>query len=82
MSRASEAYDALQSAMWNAEPGCVGIDLFTADDLGKADQDSLKPICDSCPLLALCQEYAALAKPKAGYWAGRQHRTYSKGGAR
>lgn len=76
MSRASEAYERLAREMDEIRPGCVGVDLFTADELTAAQRDSLKSICDACPLLALCTEYAALSKPPGGYWAGRTHRQY------
>lgn len=36
------------------------------------DLDDMKEICATCPLLTLCARYAQAAKPRAGFWAGRQ----------
>lgn len=68
---AREAYDALLVAMDAEPPACHGIDLFTADNLTKADVAVCAQICATCPLLALCASYASAARPAAGVWAGR-----------
>jgi hypothetical protein len=75
MTRASEAYDRLHTAMTDSIPECVGIDLFTADSISTADLDDLRKLCDSCPLRKLCDEYARLERPKVGLWAGKQYGT-------
>ena len=65
-----EAYEALHTALQTRPPECVDIDLFTTDDLTRADVEVLAPICASCDLRLLCRRYAETAKVTAGYWAG------------
>lgn len=72
------AHARLNAAMDNDPPECVGVDLFTADELSKADQAALLPFCEVCPVAAQCAEFAALLKPKAGYWAGNHHSHYTR----
>ena len=81
MSRASEAYKALSLAMMETQPECLGIELFTADSTTEADKATMQPICDACPLFALCSAYAELERPKVGYWASKTYRTYGKADA-
>ena len=78
MSRASEAYQALAAAMETTVPNCQGIELFTADNLENPDIAELARICDTCPLFNLCDDYAHIERPKAGIWAGKRYRNYSK----
>ena len=54
-------------------PECVGIDLFTADTLTKADVEILKPICARCDVALLCRQYTKAAKPTVGFWAGKHY---------
>ena len=75
MSRASAAFERLSLAMLETRPECLGLDLFTADDLDKADVAVCAAICDTCPLFDLCLDYADLERPKAGIWAGKRYRT-------
>jgi len=78
MSAASEAYDALHRAMSTTTPACAGLDLFTSDDLTKADIAVLASICDSCELFTLCRGYASVSRPPAGFWAGKKYTTRPK----
>jgi len=82
MSRASEAYAALSLAMISTEPECSGLELFTADSPTADDKAVMGPICNSCPLFALCRVYGDLERPKAGYWAGKTYSTYNTKGSR
>jgi hypothetical protein len=72
MSRASEAYNALNVAMAGTDPACKNderfIDAHTAPE-------TLSPICRTCPLFNLCAAYAEIERPKAGIWAGKRYRT-------
>lgn len=72
MSRAHDAYSALTLAMEHTPAACAHVDLFIADDLNAADTDAMKTVCDTCPVLALCTAYAAIARPLAGFWAGHR----------
>jgi len=73
VSRASEAWDALVTAMASTDPACQDDDRFVLDD---QPVQALKAICDTCPLLTLCANYAALERPKGGIWAGKRYRQY------
>lgn len=72
MSRTSEAWGALITAMIDTHPGCQDDGRFILDD---QPAESLAYICRACPLAELCHQYADLEKPKAGIWAGRTYRT-------
>lgn len=67
---AQAAFNRLQAAVEHATPDCLGDDRFIADkqDLAFETRAELEAICWQCPLRAPCAEFAALAKPKAGYW--------------
>lgn len=71
-----EAYDKLSDRLTRMKPDCEGIDLFTADNITPADAYVLALVCADCPLRLPCRQYADLAKPTAGYWAGHYRRTY------
>jgi len=73
MSRATQAWDELVTAMTTTDPACQNDDRFVLDD---QPAQSLKPICDQCPLLSLCANYGALERPKGGIWAGKRYRQY------
>ena len=75
MSRASEAYDRLTTAMDGLKPGCVSDDRFTDD---KTIAYDVSDICQSCPLFTLCREFAQIDKPKVGIWAGVKYGSSSK----
>lgn len=72
------AYAALIAAMARQQPGCRDDLRFTADDLPEPDARALAAICDTCPLLPICHEYAEASKPTAGVWAGRIWTTNTK----
>ena len=71
MSRTSEAWDALATAMIDIDPACHGDDRFTDDDQVISD---LAPICRACPLYGPCATYAELDRPTGGIWAGKGYR--------
>ena len=75
MKKASEAYERLSLAMLTTDPSCRDEALYTADDLIKDDKELLAMICSDCPLFNACDEYARLARPKAGVWAGKTYRS-------
>jgi hypothetical protein len=70
MSRSSDAFDRLQHAMLATNPGCINDPRFIDDDVAA---NVLAPICRPCPLFDLCAEYAELARPKGGTWAGKRY---------
>ncbi len=72
MSRASEAFEVLTLATIDTDPACQNDDRFTAEDLSTADMADLAAICDTCALYRPCREYADLARPRSGFWAGRR----------
>ena len=74
--QANAAYAELVKTMENTPPACEGIDLFTEDHLDKADKDVLQQICHQCPVRALCDAYAKVARPTGGYWNGYSKTTY------
>lgn len=63
------AWTALQHALEATVPPCRGDDRFVDDDVRPAD---VADVCDRCPILELCRDYAATSKPKGGVWAGRR----------
>lgn len=78
MSRASIAYNALSLALTETVPACAGNDRFTVDTPTAVEIETMRPLCDSCPLFDLCRQYADLERPKVGYWAGKTYREYKK----
>ncbi|MBP1325311.1 hypothetical protein JOF28_000543 [Leucobacter exalbidus] len=63
----------LVEAMSSNRPRCLGDERFT-NDVARGDgtaEGAMFAKCFSCPLLAVCEEYADQTKPAAGYWAGR-----------
>jgi hypothetical protein len=70
MTRASEAYNRLALAMTESDPACRDDDRYISDDVPAID---VAPLCNACPLLALCKEYAQIEKPKGGIWAGTRY---------
>lgn len=65
-------YAALIAAFADETPACSGDDRFILDRENQTgnDIDAMRSICDACPVYALCDAYAAAAKPKGGFWAG------------
>jgi hypothetical protein len=72
MTRATDAYAVLATEMDYTDPACSNDERFIADD---QNADELAPICNACPLFALCDAYARIDRPKAGIWAGKRYRT-------
>lgn len=71
MPTTAEAWAALVRAMENTLPRCDGDDRFTQEDIGPSTARILREVCQTCPLLELCADYADRARPSAGFWAGR-----------
>ena len=71
MSRATDAWGAMTTAMIDVDPACKNDDRFTSDDQLISE---LAPICRACPLVDLCRTFAELERPKAGTWAGKRYR--------
>ena len=70
---ADEAWQALQAALRVTKPACRGDDRFTADETPAAE---LRPICEGCPVFAVCADYAAV-RPRGhvyGVLAGHAQR--------
>lgn len=72
---AADAFDDLNHGLLLArEKGeqvpCVGpgAEAWTSEEA--TDQELAADLCLLCPVFALCQRYADVAKPKAGTWAG------------
>lgn len=62
---------ALMRAMEDETPGCDGLEVFTRDRFSDPEQtEMMRGICRDCPLLDLCEAFAAAGKPSAGMWAG------------
>lgn len=70
--RVAEAWEALVDAMENHRPACRDLDLFTTDDLTKADVAACAAVCAECPVFAQCEQYRRIARPAAGVWAGKR----------
>lgn len=65
----------LLTAMREDRPVCLGDRRFTDDRLRISDDAEefadMAEACASCPLLDACREFAVMARPEAGFWAGR-----------
>lgn len=70
--RVAEAWEALVAEMEDHAPECLGLDLFTQDDLTPADVRVCAAICAPCPLYAACKTYRRIGRPTAGVWAGKR----------
>lgn len=70
--RVAEAWQQLVDAMEVHRPACEGIDLFTADDLTKADLAACAAVCAECPVEPECEIYRRIGRPSAGVWAGKK----------
>ena len=68
MSRASDAWAAMTTAMIDTDPACKNDNRFTDDDQVISE---LAPICRACRLFDLCRTYSELDRPTGGIWAGR-----------
>jgi hypothetical protein len=78
MTKVGDAYLALLDGMTTVDPVCKDDALFTADNHTKEDAEFMATLCNGCPLVSLCKEYARLERPKAGFWAGKQYKTTTK----
>lgn len=67
MSGEDDAYAALVDGMDRVRPLCRGDDRFTDDE---TNPEHVRELCLMCPLYGLCLNYARIAKPKGGIWAG------------
>lgn len=76
MSRAGDAYTALTEEIQHTPTPCREDPRFILDELPKAECDRMAAICDNCPVLALCDTYAAVSRPLAGFWAGHRASYY------
>ncbi|MEB0265901.1 WhiB family transcriptional regulator [Cryobacterium sp. 10I5] len=77
MTKATDAFERLQFAMFTTDPACKDDDRFISDDVPAA---TLAPICRTCPVYDLCAAYGELDRPKAGTWAGKRYKTNTKKG--
>ncbi|MBB3158292.1 hypothetical protein FHS07_001988 [Microbacterium proteolyticum] len=66
--RGAREFAALQDALREVTPSCDGMDAYTADRPSEDDVETMRAICESCPVLKLCQAYAAAGRPSAGNW--------------
>jgi hypothetical protein len=69
MTAASDAYQALHSAMETTSPLCRDDSRFIDDTINPA---RVVELCNLCPLFAACRAYAIAARPSAGIYAGRR----------
>jgi hypothetical protein len=69
MTAASDAYQALHTAMETMSPLCRDDSRFIDDTINPA---RVVELCRVCPLFAACRAYAIAARPKAGIYAGRR----------
>jgi WhiB family redox-sensing transcriptional regulator len=57
---------------------CLGTDpeVFVSDNLG--DQNYAKLVCDKCPVLAACLNYAMERPSMVGVWGGTSYQDRSR----
>ncbi|KRC60627.1 hypothetical protein ASE14_06450 [Agromyces sp. Root81] len=75
MSAADAAFARLADALAERRPLCSNDARFIADDVSPADTADMEATCEVCSLRTLCLDYAVLAVPEAGFWAGRRWKT-------
>jgi hypothetical protein len=70
--KAGAKLETLTRAGLESRPACEGDYMFIAEKgtLSTADYSRMRKLCRTCPLFALCSDYARTAKPDAGFWAG------------
>ncbi|KQY77541.1 hypothetical protein ASD13_02355 [Microbacterium sp. Root1433D1] len=66
------AYDQLSRALEMRAPKCNGDPRFTEDRITPTVAKELAEICWTCDVALLCRQYANVADPKIGYWAGHR----------
>lgn len=78
-------YAALTDALTETRVPCEDDRRYLLDknDIDSGDLIQMRARCRTCPLRALCDAYATVARPPAGMWAGRhynasRHRTHEK----
>lgn len=74
-------YRLLTDALADTNPPCANDPRFILDpqDIAPDELSYLAlTICRTCPLKALCRDYASTARPDSGVWAGR---TWARGRA-
>jgi hypothetical protein len=69
MSKAADAYNSLQEAMAAHPPMCLNDARFIDDNTNARD---IQNICERCPLLDYCHDYARIERPRGGIWAGKR----------
>jgi hypothetical protein len=67
--REQEAMGKLIAAMDDSRPACRGDNRFIADDTAP---EAVSAICEACPMLTACWEYASAQRPSGAIWAGRR----------
>lgn len=75
MTAEDAAWAALDEALQDYEPPCVGHDAFTADQLTEGERAWCAVLCARCPVFALCEAYATAASVRVGFWAGHAYTT-------
>jgi hypothetical protein len=65
------AWNNLQIELDNVEPKCYNKPTEYADSTDNVDDETAKLMCQGCPLLELCYEYAVHAKVNQGVWGGK-----------
>lgn len=75
MRAARNEWTALQAAMKDDDPACLEwSSIFVdTDDPDESAVAFAVNLCDGCPLLELCRNYADAARLNFGIWGGRQY---------
>jgi hypothetical protein len=68
VSRADDAWEALQDLLERVRPSCRNDARFIQQHPPRV---ALAAICQRCPVRNACTKYAKAARPEAGFWAGR-----------
>ena len=59
---------------WYHQAACNGMDSSIFFPSSEMAVSRAKRICNSCPVIAECAEYAKTAKPTDGVWHGKHYR--------
>jgi len=73
MTRAADAYQALVASLEHQAPACHD-DARYLTDAGPIHPELLQ-LCAACPVFTECRQYALVARPPAGVWAGERWTT-------
>lgn len=68
-----DAYAQLSRALEMRAPRCNGDPRFSDDRISSATAIELAEICARCDVALLCRQYAQLAEPRVGFWAGKRY---------